>query len=87
MKELLPEENMRISTDAVNYLIRYFEDEIERVIEEAVKSNYTVIKEIDIRRGINKERKLVLKQIFDALDWSITEFYRLKHRLEKDLKG
>jgi len=85
IRENLPDKNMRIGADALSYLVDYFESEIEKVISEAVKTEYSTIKEVDIRRGINKERKVVLKQVLDALEWSMTQFHRMKTQLEKEI--
>jgi len=85
IRESLPDKNMRIGADALDCLTNYFESEIEKVISEAVKTEYSTIKGVDIRRGINKERKVILKQVLDALEWSMTQFHRMKTQLEKEI--
>ncbi|OYT54351.1 MAG: hypothetical protein B6U72_03010 [Candidatus Altiarchaeales archaeon ex4484_2] len=86
IRKNLPETNMQVSSAAVDYFVEYFEAEMEKVIREAAKSNYTVVKERDVRRGIKRERARMVKKMFDALDWSLQEFYKVKHELEQQFE-
>lgn len=74
---------MNVSTDAVKTLGKAIDNYATSIIDEAVKANYSVIKPIDIQRGMNKFNAQEMKQALDALIWTIDGLVQLKSRIER----
>ena len=55
LREKLPDKaRMSVSTDAVGYMYDIVNVYILKLVDEAVRSNYSVIKPIDVKRAKNK---------------------------------
>jgi len=79
----LLDKKMSVSTDAVDYFYKIIHNFVNTIIDEAVKSNYSEIRPIDIRRGKNKLKYKLVIDVCNEIDWTYETISTMRNRLHR----